>query len=131
MNKFLVGLMIGVPVGMLWADWDTLRKRLSGAVTEDLRGVTEDGGPDVAEVVNRVAEHARQSASEEREDARLNRVSREELLAVYGIGPVLTQKILDGRPYRNDHEVVENGIINEKTYQQLREQVLVKHKKTA
>lgn len=128
MNKFLAGLAIGLPFGMLWADRESIRERLWREVDRDLRGVTEDGGPDVADVVNRVAEGARESASEERDDAMLNRVSREELLAVYGIGPVLTQKILDGRPYRDDHEVVENGTLNEKIYEQLRRQVLVKHR---
>jgi hypothetical protein len=130
MNKFLAGLAFGVPIGMIWADRDSLRARLRRDVEEDLRGLGDDGGLDVAETVNRIAEEARESASRRR-DAMLNQVSRDELLAVYGIGPALTQRILDGRPYGNDHEVVENGIINEKTFQQLRRQVLAKHRKIA
>ncbi len=131
MKKFLAGLAIGVPVGMLLADRESIAALLRQDVEQDMRGVTEDGGVDVAETVNRIAEDARESASEQRTGATLNQVSREELLAVYGIGPALTQRILDGRPYRTDHEVVENGTINEKTFQQLRRQVLVKHRNMA
>src|SRR5689334_19809594 len=105
MNKFLTGVAIGVPVGMWWADRESIRIRLRRDIEQDLQGETRTGDLDVAATVNRIAEDARESASEEREDAMLNRVSREELLAVYGIGPRLTQRILDGRPYRSDHEV--------------------------
>jgi len=132
MNKFLAGLMIGLPIGMLLGDhWEDIAGRLRREIRRDLRGVTEEGGRDLAEAVNRIAESAREAASEEREGAMLNQVAREELLAVYGIGPTLTQRILDGRPYRRNHEVVEKGIINERTFEQLRRQVLVKHRNTA
>ena len=82
MNKFLAGLALGVPAGMIIADRQSIAARLRRDVREDLRGITDGGGIDVAETVNRVAEDARQAASEQREAAKLNQVSREELLAV-------------------------------------------------
>ena len=64
-------------------------------------------------------------------EAALNRVSREELLAVYGIGPVLADRILLGRPYISDYDVVERNILNETTFAQLRRQLLDRYRKSA
>ena len=65
------------------------------------------------------------------EAGRLNQVTREELLAVYGIGPVLAQRVVDGRPYGHDREVVERGILTEQTFEQLRRQVLTQRRRIA
>ncbi len=154
-KSFLVGLAVGVPAGMLLGDvihdmrrgrlhrrtreWmekaheKTLAaaERIREAVAEDLRKAPGNAGRNLADVVDRQAEQARQSASAQTERATLNRVSRGELLGVYGIGPVLADRVLEGRPYRNDREVVERGILNENTFEQLRRQVLEKYRKTA
>jgi DNA uptake protein ComE-like DNA-binding protein len=135
MKSFLVGLAVGVPIGMLMADMragygDEIERRIRTAVGMELRTAHSDGDR-IASAVNRVAEQAREGASNERNEAAINRVAREELLAVYGIGPVLAQRILDGRPYRDDLEVVERGILNQQTFDQLHRQVLVKHRQSA
>ena len=49
----------------------------------------------------------------------LNTASREDLMSVYGIGPVLADKIIKGRPYTSEHEVVDRDIIPESTLQEL------------
>jgi DNA uptake protein ComE-like DNA-binding protein len=136
MKNFLVGLAIGVPVGMLLGDhWDAIRPRLRRVLRRDLRGVKATDGDRVAAAVNRVAERAREGAGRRNETSmggsKLNQVTREELLGVFGIGPVMAQKILDGRPYGNDHEVVDRGILNESTYEQLRRQVLTQGRRSA
>jgi DNA uptake protein ComE-like DNA-binding protein len=51
--------------------------------------------------------------------AMLNTGSREELLRVYGIGPVLADKIINGRPYTSEREVVEREILSESTLKEL------------
>jgi DNA uptake protein ComE-like DNA-binding protein len=61
----------------------------------------------------------------------LNSISRDELLAVYGIGPVMADRIIRGRPYRRDREVVERGILSERVFAQLRRQVLGRHQRPA
>jgi hypothetical protein len=53
----------------------------------------------------------------------LNTVSREELLEVYGIGPVLADRIISNRPYQNDYDVVEKGIIPESGYRRLQSEL--------
>jgi len=49
----------------------------------------------------------------------LNTASRDDLLAVYGIGPVLADKIIRGRPYTSEREAVERNIIAESTLREL------------
>jgi DNA uptake protein ComE-like DNA-binding protein len=55
---------------------------------------------------------------------RLNSASREELLAIYGIGPVLADRIIAGRPYRFADEVLERGILNQQAFAELRRGLL-------
>jgi gas vesicle protein len=43
-------------------------------------------------------------------DAALNTITREQLLSIYGIGPVLADKIIAGRPYNSADELLERGI---------------------
>jgi DNA uptake protein ComE-like DNA-binding protein len=54
----------------------------------------------------------------------LNVVSREDLMGVYGIGPVLADRIIANRPYGNDADVVERGIIPEGAFENIRTELL-------
>ena len=54
----------------------------------------------------------------------LNSATRQQLLSVYGIGPVLTDRIIQNRPYAAAYDVVEKGIIPESIFVQLRKQLL-------
>ena len=49
----------------------------------------------------------------------LNTASQDDLMAVYGIGPVLAERIIKGRPYMSEHDVVEREIIPESTLKEL------------
>ncbi len=49
----------------------------------------------------------------------LNTASREDLMGVYGIGPVLADKIIKGRPYMTERDVVDRGIIPETVLKEL------------
>ena len=57
----------------------------------------------------------------------LNSATRQQLLSVYGIGPVLADRIIQNRPYAAAYEVVEKGIIPESIYVRLRKQLLDQH----
>jgi DNA uptake protein ComE-like DNA-binding protein len=50
----------------------------------------------------------------------LNTASHDDLMSVHGIGPVLAEKIISGRPYMSEREVVERDIIPESTFKELR-----------
>jgi DNA uptake protein ComE-like DNA-binding protein len=54
----------------------------------------------------------------------LNSATRQQLLSVYGIGPVLADRIIQNRPYAAAHDVVKQGIIPESIFVQLRKQLL-------
>jgi DNA uptake protein ComE-like DNA-binding protein len=54
----------------------------------------------------------------------LNSATRQQLLSVYGIGPVLADRIIQNRPYAAAYDVVEQGIIPETIFVQLRKQLL-------
>ncbi len=58
------------------------------------------------------------------EEEMLNSATRQQLLSVYGIGPVLADRIIQNRPYAVAHDVVRQGIIPESTFAQLRKQLL-------
>jgi gas vesicle protein len=49
----------------------------------------------------------------------LNVGSREDLMSVYGIGPILADKIINGRPYTSEREVVDRNIISENILKEL------------
>ncbi len=57
----------------------------------------------------------------------LNTATRQQLLSVYGIGPVLADRIIQNRPYAAAYDVVEKGIIPESIFVQLRKQLLDQH----
>lgn len=139
---FWTGLCIGFPVGMLLADrgasrgWlDAARRRTLALARDTAEQWPGNAGRNLAGVIERQIEPAAAERESSRIRAadiahldggsvRLNQLSREELLNVYGIGPVTAQKILDGRPYRSDREVVERGIISEHTFRQLQRELL-------
>ena len=58
----------------------------------------------------------------------LNSATRQQLLSVYGIGPVLADRIIQNRPYAAAYDVVEKGIIPGSIFVQLRRQLLDQHK---
>ena len=56
----------------------------------------------------------------------LNTATRDQLLAVHGIGEVLADRIIQNRPYESASQVVEKGILPESTFVQLRRELLDK-----
>ncbi len=123
MAKLLKGLAIGLPVALLIVS--AIRPRKRSQMAEQMRRIWMDA-----------RERAQPTATEtERSGAReepvLNQVSRDELLEVYGIGEVLADRIIAGRPYATDFDILERGLISQSVFDQLRRQVLDKYPKTA
>jgi len=46
-------------------------------------------------------------------------MTREELMNVNGIGPVLTDKVISSRPYRSRQDVLDRGILPLSTFEEL------------
>lgn len=56
----------------------------------------------------------------------LNSATKEQLVALPGVGDVYAQKIIDGRPYANKRQLVSKGVVPEGSYKKFEAQVIAK-----
>jgi DNA uptake protein ComE-like DNA-binding protein len=54
----------------------------------------------------------------------INTASKDELEKLPGIGPVTSQKIIDGRPYRAKNELVSKKIVSKSEYDKIKDQII-------
>jgi gas vesicle protein len=134
MKGFLTGLGLGAGLALLFApeagecsrralrenfaQWlNFLRGTQTGGELQEEFGSLPDTGD--SEWVEREKEaeppdHSRSSTAEV-----LNSISREELMNVDGIGPVLADKIISNRPYSSAQELLERRILPQNTFAEL------------
>lgn len=61
----------------------------------------------------------------QKELVNINTASKTELEALWGIGPVTAQKIIDNRPYQNVEDLLTKKILGSNVYQRIAEQLTV------
>ncbi len=135
MKSFLVGLGIGVGLAMLLApeSGDRTRRKAWRSVTGRLDKLSQH-----APFAGQAETHSKlRSQEREQQDApgsskkrqgragrsdSINSLSRDELMTVNGIGPVLADRIISGRPYSSTRDLVDRGIIAQGTLEELERQ---------
>ena len=110
MKNFLAGVGLGFGIGMLIAPRSGQEK-----VTEFGRQVTEQ--------IQTQGEKLKNTIQGSVSSVLLNSVSRDDLLKIYGIGPVMADKIIANRPYTSDRQVVEQGIVPEGLFERLQKEL--------
>jgi DNA uptake protein ComE-like DNA-binding protein len=66
----------------------------------------------------------------EAEKLDINTATKEQLMKLPGIGEALSQKIIDGRPYKGKDELTSKKIIPEATYTKITDLIIAKQPKT-
>jgi DNA uptake protein ComE-like DNA-binding protein len=118
MKSFFLGLGLGTAVGLLIApeegsktrrDWIQLARERFGKSSE-----------------KRNLEQTRVEVEEEAEEVAevLNTANRDELLSVPGIGKATAKRIMKHRPYQTEEEVLEEGVLPEKTLERVKEELV-------
>jgi DNA uptake protein ComE-like DNA-binding protein len=101
---------------------------------EAAKPALEDAGRKLGEAAHDAAAEARAAAQGVRDGwnngphtlVDLNSASEGQLLDLPGINRPAARKIIDGRPYRDKHDLLDKGILSGDAYQKIRDQVTAK-----
>ena len=140
MKAFLTGLGIGVGLAVLFAPEKgesargKIRERIhewSGTLSEQIDrtkdAIAKHGGR-FSSGESRVRGEQSQNRSLKKKSGRsanrtdgdpINTMSKDELLSVHGIGPVLADRIISGRPYASRQELIERRVLSQNTFEEL------------
>lgn len=75
---------------------------------------------------HKMSKSEKSKAAPKGEKIDLNSASKEELASLPGIGPALSQKIIDGRPYRSKRDLLTKKVIPAPTYDKIKDRVIAK-----
>lgn len=159
MKNFFLGLGFGVGLGLIFAPaaGEETRRRLidraSDLTGQDANELIEQGRQRVTDFANQVQERGGDMLNTVTDQAQqlrgkvanilpflrdnssavgmLNSMTAEDLTAIPGIGPVLSQKVIDGRPYNSIGDLLERGILHHNGFEAIQGALEQKLKKGA
>lgn len=118
MKSFLLGVGIGTVVGLLTASQAGEKTRAElGQKARNWFNQQPDWQKE---------QPAKDEAAAESEAVAevLNTAKRDDLMSVPGIGKATAKRIIKNRPYETEEEVVEEGVLPEKTLERVKEQLV-------
>jgi DNA uptake protein ComE-like DNA-binding protein len=140
MKAFLIGLGIGVSFGILLAPdtgertrakvrgklnvWNQRFRQREDDLKKNAHGQTDQLSRELDE--ERRQQNGQNAAPQTGESMSfadrdlINSLSRDELMTVNGIGPVLADRIIAGRPYSSTRDLVDRRIIAQSTLDELK-----------
>ncbi|MGE5055055.1 MAG: helix-hairpin-helix domain-containing protein [Acidobacteriota bacterium] len=124
MKSFLLGLGIGTAVGLLVAPQEGGKTRVEWG--QKLRDYFQHP-------TQRNLEQTRAEVEIESEEVAevLNTAKRDDLMSVPGIGKATAKRIIRHRPYESEEEVLQEGVLPEKTLERVKEELLEKGEEKA
>jgi DNA uptake protein ComE-like DNA-binding protein len=131
----LIGLLAG---GCMWnhdaSDERSSEERTRDEVakaTERAKPAIEDAGRKIGKAAAQAADQAEAAAEGVREGwnrgkthlVNVNDATESQLVELPGIGHRDARRIVDGRPYKDKHELVAKGVISETQYARIRDRI--------